>query len=239
MNELYLHFPGQRVANLDDVERLGFGSYLDRNADGADISVTFFDDIAAGPRGENGSLVVISAWDGVPPNKPVTIDEANQYWVLLADESTDEPSPAWIGYRRDFPPTPDSLRRRKLHTGTKAKLGGEEWQLPILLRLPLVGPGPDGTFEDSPMTEADRLAHRFALNLFVELRKQPIPEGDPNFCPPGCRPLVEYALTRNYRGDWRLWQALGLFDAPPINTALAMMHAIGAKAMVAAQEGEL
>lgn len=238
MNELFLHFPGQRVASLDDLDRLGYGSYADPNADGADISVTFFDAIAAGPRGDVGSLAVISAWDAIPPSKPVQIDLDTQCWLTTASEWDADAAPGAIGYRRDFPPTPESLRRRMLLTGTKATLAGEKWQLPILLRLPLAGIGPDGMLDDVPVTEADRLAHRLARDLFVELGKKPMPLDDPNFCPVGARPLVEYALGRNFRGDWRLWQALGLFDASPNHTLCALLHAIGVEAMAAAQDGD-
>jgi hypothetical protein len=232
VNELYLHFPDQRVASLDDLDRLGYGSYLDRNADGADICVTFFDGIAAGPRGDVGSLVVISAWDGIPPSKPLTVDASNQDWKLLADESQTNASPAWLGYRSDFPPTPESLRRRMLLIGTKAPLGGEEWQLPPLLRLPLVGIDATGDAVDVPVTEADILAHRLACDLAVGLQSADVPQDDDNYCPLGGRALVEYALGRNYRGDWRLWETLGLFDCPPVNIAVATLHATGIAAII-------
>jgi hypothetical protein len=237
VNELYLHFPGQRVASLDDIERLGYGDYLDRGADGTDVAVTIFDGIAAGPTGAVGSLAVVSAWDGIPPSKPVAPNLENQFWSTTASEWDAEAVAAYIGWRRDFPPTPHTLRRRMLLTGTKPTLGGEEWQLPILLRLPLAGVGPDGTIDEVPVTKADRLAHRFARDLFVELAKAPMLLDDPNFCPAGARPLVEYALSRNYRGDWRLWQALGCFDDSPNYTLTAMLHAIGVKAMADAQDG--
>jgi hypothetical protein len=232
MNEHYLHFPGQRVASLDDLDRLGYGGYLDRNADGADISVTFFDGIAAGPRGEIGSLAVLSAPDGIPPSKPVHVDESNQHWVLLAEESQTNASPAWIGYRRDFPPTPESLRRRMLLVRTKAKLGGEDWQLPAMLRLPLAGIDTTGALVDAPVTEADILAHRLACELAVGLQSADIPRDNDNYCPIGARSLVEHALRRNYRGDWGLWEKLGLFDCPPVNIAVAVLHATGIVAVI-------
>lgn len=227
MHETFLHFPNQRVATLDDVERLGYGDYLDRNADGADIAVTIFDDIATGPRGESGSMVVISAWDGIPPAKPVAPNLENQFWTTTASEWDAEAEPAYLGWRRDFPPTPHSLRRRMLLVGTKAPMGGEEWQLPNMIRIPLAGLGPGGGLEEVPITDADRLAHRLARDFVTGLKVSEIPMGDENFCPLGARSLVEYCLSRNYRGDWRLWQALDLFDGPPVNTALALLHAAG------------
>jgi hypothetical protein len=237
VNELYLHFPQRSVASIVDLEACGFGAYVDRSPAGEDISWSFFDRIAAGPTGEIGSLAVLSAPDGVPPSRPVTPNLENQFWITTASEWDAEAVPAYLGWRRDFPPTPESIRRRVLLHGTKATLGGVKWMLPILLRLPLVGIGAEGTLDDVPVTEADRLAHRFARDLFVELRKAPMPFDEPNFCPAGARPLVEYALSRNYRGDWRLWHALGCFDDSPNYTLTAMLHAIGVKAMADAQDG--
>lgn len=239
MNELYIHFPGERVASIDDLDRLGYSAYVDRSAAGEDICWSFFDDIATDPHGENGSLAVLSAWDGIPPHKPVVVDLETQHWITTASEWDAEAAPAYLGYRRDFPPTPHSLRRRMLMQGTDATLGGEQWKLPNLIRIPLRGLDAAGELVDSPVTAADRLAHRLARDFYVGLRPKEIRTGDPNFCPVGSRAIVEYALARNYRGDWRLWESLGLFDGAPVETAVAMLHAIGVVGFLGAQDGGL
>lgn len=208
MIQLFMFLPGRRVESPDELAACGFGGLTDPDQYGIDDRLAFFPD-AHGPNAEAGTAVVFSALDAPFPSRPPFIDQAKQVWVSTVSEWDELAAPAWIGYWRDFPPGPETLRRRTQYVGALATLGGDEWLLPIFTRLPLV-PTLDSECLDEPeVTPADRLAHRVAREIWVHAR--PV---DFRFerTPAGSQALVEHALTKNYRGNWQSWAALGVLN---------------------------
>ena len=235
MHALWLFLPNQTVADEAALVAAGYGGLIDPEPDGTDPRLLFFT-AAGGPiRGDDGNvkltdgtIVTLSEPDSIPPLAPPTFAAEQQCWFTTKSPHDEEADAGAFGYWRDFAPTPDTLSRRQQFAGWPAGLGdSEEWLLPFLIHVPLL------TTEghDAPITEGDRLAHRLARELTCEMREGRVVSGESRL--PGSRALVEYALLRNYRGNWQLWEALGLFNMPndrlinavcAVNGVLATAH---------------
>ncbi len=190
-----LYFPKSRGANPATLAECGLESLQ-----GGGSGPSWADILTAGPDGGMGR---IAFWDD--PMRPDATPTPGylperQIWTPAADGRW------WLGVENLRPPTPDDLRRPKLHAGVDVVLeGGFAWHIPIAKQLPhILGIG-SARIKDQykPFYDAAWKALDEWLIVDGDSPKWRIPQDE------GFR-FIATALGQNYRLEANIVGMLGL-----------------------------